>query len=244
MALTKTLLQLRTAVINEASIDGQTGTTGRHSPTNLNELINRYIQSLLSLVARSGGAAGQVLDAITAIPAATANEDFIEIDYPAAAEEIIGVDVQVSGTSQVKWHELDAADWSQRRLLNFESSTPEGGIGWWAVKSLPVARASATVTDGVIALFPASLSGSYRVTYLEHYTEMTDDTHKFVGHADWFTWVINSVAMQLTKRDNNKKANFQAAQLAKADAEARIIAASRRSKRGAAVPKRVGGELF
>ena len=242
MARTKTLLQLRTAVINEAAIDGQTGSTGRHSATNLNELINRYIESLLSLVAQAGGPAGQVLDTITAIPAATANEDFIEIDWPTAAEEIIGVDVSTGGNP--KFTELDAADWSQRRLLNFEHGYPAGGVGWWAVKEMPVARASASVTGGKIALFPSSLSGSYRVTYLEQWTDMTDDTHVWPCHADWATWVINSVVMQLTKRDNNKKSNFAAAEQAKLDAEARILAACQRTQRGAAVPKRIGGEIF
>src|SRR5688572_30251317 len=153
MAQTKTLLQLRTAVINEAAIDGQTAASGRHPAATLNEQINRYIQSLRSLVANSGGPHFQVIDAITPIPAATANEDFIEVDYPAAAEEILGVDIQASASGGVKWRELDPADWSQRRLLNADFGAPPGGVGWWAIKSMPEARASASVTAGKIALF-------------------------------------------------------------------------------------------
>lgn len=242
---TASLLELRTAIINEASIDGQVTSTGRHSTTNVNALINRYCKRVRSLVAAAGAPWFQVLDTITAIPAGVANEDFIEVPFPTTALEIAGVDVKVSGNSGPLWSELDEADWTQRRLLNFSHATPPGGVGWWAVEQMPEARASASVTAGKIALFPNTLAGSYRITYIEQFTDMTSDTHVFVGNADMHTWVINSVIMALVKRDTNKKDTFAAAKLERDDAQAALMKAAKRTQRaGAATPMRIGGDRF
>jgi hypothetical protein len=239
-----TLLALRTAVINEASVDGQTGATGRHNTTSLNAMINRYCREVRGIAADAGAPWFQVLDTITAIPGATANEDFIEIPFPTSALEIMGVDVQCGGGS-VKWRELDPADWAQRRLLNSDYTLPEGGVGWWAVESMPEARDASSVSAGKIALFPATLSGNYRVTYRDQFTDMTQDTSLFVGIVPMFTWVINSCVLVLTKRDNNKKSTFAAAQDAVNRAEARILKASKRTQAaGAVTPKRIGGDRF
>jgi class 3 adenylate cyclase len=240
VAATKTLLQLRNAVVSGAAIDGQTGASGRHPAADLNERINRYIEAVRSLVRGEGGELGQALTDIDAIPAATANEDFIELDWPTTAEEVTGVDVLVPRSP--RWQPLDAADWSQRRALNFERSYPSGGVGWWTVKSLPEARASASVTAGKLALFPADLSGSYRIAYVEQWTPMTADTHVWAYHANWDTWVINAVVMELTQRDSNKKGLFALAERNFLRAEERIKAASGRIGAGFVVPTRAGGE--
>lgn len=239
------LLELRTAVINEASIDGQVTSTGRHSLTNINALINRYCRRARAKVAAAGAPWFQQLDAITTIPAAVTNEDFIEVPFPTTALEIAGVDVQVANLGTIVWRELDPADWTQRRLLNFSLASPPGGIGWWAVEQMPEARASASVTAGKIALFPKTLAGSYRVTYVEQFTDMTADAHVFVGTSDMHTWVINSVAMVVCKRDTNKKDNFASAKIERDDAEAAMLKDAKRTQRaGAITPLRVGGERY
>jgi hypothetical protein len=237
------LLSLRNAVINEASIDGKTGSNARHSTPALNELINRHASRCRSLVAAAGSPWFQVLDAITPIPGATANEDFIEVPFPAPALEIIGVDVRVGGNP--KWVELDPADWTQRRLLNFNVSTPEGGVGWWATEIMPEADDASSVTAGKIALFPNSLAGSYRITYLKQFVPMTQDTSLFVGTTDMFTWVIKSCVLVAIGRDANKKATAALALKQLEQAEANIVKASKRVQRaGAVTPKRIGGERF
>lgn len=242
---TASLLDLRTAIINEAGIDGQVTSTGRHSTTNVNALINRYCRRARSKVSAAGAPWFQVPDAITTLPGPVANEDFIEVPFPATALEIAGVDVQVIGNGTTLWRELDEADWSQRRLLNLNFSVPPGGVGWWCVEQMPEARASASVTAGKIALFPKTLSGSYRVTYIEQFTDMTADSHLFVGTSDMHTWVINSVVMVLTKRDTNKKDNFATAKIERDDAEAAMLKAAKRTQRaGYITPIRVGGERF
>ncbi len=243
MATTKTRLAIRNAIVSGASIDGQTGTTGRHPVATLNEHINTYIESVRSLVRDNGGAGFRLLTDIAAIPAATASEDFIELPWPTTAEEVTGVDVFTNRFS-TKWQDLDPADFGQRRELNFERSYPDGGVGWWAVKSMPEARASASVTAGVIAIFPSDLSGNYRIEYVEQWTPFTDDTHVWVCHADWALWVENAIIMELTKRDNNKKENYARAERSFLRAEQRIINAAGRTGPGRVVPKRMGGEWF
>lgn len=242
---TASLLELRTAIINEASIDGQVTTTGRHTTLNVNALINRYCRRARAKVASAGAPWFQVLDTITPMPGVVANEDFIEIPFPVTALEIAGVDVQVVGNGTIIWRELDPADWTQRRLLNFEHATPPGGVGWWAIEQMPEARASASVTAGKIALFPKTLAGSYRVTYIEQFTDMTSDTHIFVGTSDMHTWVINSVAMVITKRDTNKKSNYAAMKVERDDAEAAMLKDAKRTQHAGAVsPMRIGGNRF
>lgn len=241
-----TLLELRTSIITEASIQGQTGTNGRHQVADLNVLINRYCREVRSLAADAGAPWFQTLGPITTpIPAPVSGEDFIEVPFPANALEILGVDVSTNQGGCVKFGELDEADWTQRRLLNFGSGLPEGGLGWWAVESMAEARDASTVTAGVIALFPSSLTGSYRITFREQFTTLTQDTSLFVGIVSMFTWVINACVLAITKGDNNKKNNYAAAEKEFARAEARILKACKRTQSaGAIVPKRVGGELF
>lgn len=240
-----TLLALRTRIINEASIDGQTGAGGRHSVANLNVLINSYCREARGIAADAGAPWFQVLDAITTIPTAVANEDFIEIPFPTTALEVLGVDVTSSSGSDVKWRGLDAASWAQRRLLNFRDECPPGGVGWWAVQIMPEARDAAVITAGKIALFPTKLTGSYRVTYRDQFTDMTSDTSLFVGIVPMFTWVINSCVSVLTKRDTNKRATYQMAMAAIEKAEARIEKASKRTQSsGAYSPKRIDGDPF
>lgn len=240
MAATKTLLQLRTAIISGAAIDGQTGASGRHPTATIDERINRYIRGLRALVRDEGGPQFQKLSDIDDIPAATANEDFIEVPWPDDAEEVTGVDVLTSGCPE--WRSLDAADWEQRRSLNGSLNYPPGGIGWWAVKDMPEARGSTTVDAGTLALFPSDLAGSYRISYIEQFTELSSDTHKWVFRADWDTWVVNAVIMEITQRDTNKRGQFALSKLLFDRADAQIRKSSGRAGPGYVVPTRVGGE--
>lgn len=239
-----TRLALQTAIINRASIDGQTGASGRHPVAGINTLINLYCREARSLVSNEGPPWFQTLDAITVIPAAVANEDFIEVPFPTLAIEILGVDVQCSsaGTGFPQWSALDSASWGQRRQLNCTQFAPSG-VGWWAVETTPEARDAASVTAGKVALFPNTLRGNYRITFREGFTDMTQDTSLFVGIAPMFTWVIFScVAVIVGPRDTNKKETYAMALQAIERAEAQIMKAAKRTQSGGtSIPMRRGG---
>lgn len=246
MAQSIALLALRNLAIYEGAIDGQTGAANRHPGATLDTYINLFWQSLRSAVSEAGSPWFTVVDAITAVPAAFAGEDYIAIPFPTLAAEIIGVDITSANIPGIKWGELDAADWSQRRHLNFTTNLPPGGLGWWTIKQMPEARFANTVNQaGSIALFPGTLTGSYQVTYLEQWAPVTDPTFLFVGQADWFQWVAGSVALITTGRDQNKKATYQAK---KTELDAKLVQikqAAKRVQRGAnTVPMRRGGEIF
>ena len=244
-ASTMALSDVRNAVVYEAAIDGQTGSTSRHSTTRLNELINRKWASLRSLVSAAGEPWYQVVDSITAIPAATSGEDFIELTYPSAAAEITGVDVQIGGGL---WTTLEPASWSQRRLMPVQG--PTGGPyfcrGYWAIKSLPEARSSASVTDGKLAIWPETLTGNYRITYVENWVALTTDSHVFVAvDPEHFQWLICACVAVVTKRDHSKKDIYAMNQAEMQAIEARIIQKAKRVRRGGAiVPMRKHGEIF
>jgi hypothetical protein len=242
-----TLLAMRTELIYEAGLDGQTASTGRHTETRLTSLLNRFWSSCRHMVANEGLPWFNTLGSITAIPAATTNEDFIDVALPTDAADIVGVDVKGTRTAG-KWKELDKATWAQRRSLNLADETPGHGVGWFAVQRMPEAIGAATITPGVVSLFPPDLAGSYRISYLQHWTPLvvtSGDTHLFVGTSDMFTWTIAQATMAVIGRDSNKKQNAQRAMLAIEGAEARLREQARRAGgAGRVVPKRAGGELF
>lgn len=238
------LSAMRAELVYEAGLDGQTGSSGRHVEARLNSLLNRFWSSCRSMVANEGLPWFNTLGSITAIGAAATNEDFIEIAWPSDAAEIVGVDVKGTRT-EGRWKELDKASWAQRRSLNLTDSCPEHGVGWFAAQKMPEAIGAASITAGVIALFPSDLTGSYRISYIQHWTPITTDTHLFVGTADMHTWTIAQATMAAIGRDNNKKQNAQRAQLVAAEAHARITEQAKRAGgAGRVVPKRAGGEWF
>lgn len=239
-----TLLAMRTELVYEAGLDGQTASTGRHVEARLTSLLNRFWSSCRSMVANEGLPWFNTLGAVTTIPAVVTNEDFIEADLPTDAADVVGVDIKGTRTD-ARWKELDKASWAQRRSLNLNDSVPSHGVGWFAVQKMGEAIGASTITAGTVALFPSDLAGSYRISYIQHWTPLSDDTHLFVGTADMHTWTIAQATMAAIGRDNNKRQNFARAQIAAQEAEARIKEQARRAGgAGRVVPKRAGGDLI
>lgn len=236
------LSEIRGEVVSLAAIDGQTGTTSRHPTATLNARINRYWAQARSIVASSGEPWFQVVSSASALPAPLTGENHIEVATPVAALEILGVDVMQNGV----FGDLDAASWRQRRKLDTRYAYPEGGIGWFTIKSAPEARSSASITAGIIAVFPIALTGSqYRITSVEQWTAITSDTHLFVGTSDMIEWTILSTVLATIGRDQNKKGSLNDYLIAKQEAEERMKKATQRGQRaGAITPMRAGGEIF
>lgn len=234
MADTITLDNLVTELIYEAGIDGKTGSNARHVTNRLYALLNRCYAQLRSLVSQNGEAFFRQTTTSVAIPARASGEDWIELTYPTDASEIIGVDVQLSGT----WYDLTKGTWSQHRVWP-GPSRPESP-GEWMVQSMPQ-PSTTTVTAGKIVIWPVTLSGNYKIDYLPIWTHLTNGAHVFVLFPGWQEWLLTRAAMVILQRDNQKQNAFQFARERNLAAEASILAHSRRHLRGSVVARRRDG---
>lgn len=230
MSDTITLGDLDTELVFEASIDGA---TARHVTARRYALINRTYKRLRSLVSHNGESFFRVPGTATTTPARAAGEDYIELDWPTTASEIIGVDILHTG----EWRELLRGSFAQRRVF---AGARAGAIGEWSELSLPQPTTT-TVTTGKIAIWPHNLGGQYKIHLLPHWVPITDATHVFVMFPDWLEWVLTAATMVLIQRDNNKRDAFMAARDRNLDAERRILAHVRRSKRGNVIARRRDG---
>jgi hypothetical protein len=230
MSDTISLGDLDTELVFEAAIDGA---TARHAQARRFALINRVYKRLRSIVSQNGEGFFRVPGAATTTPAQAAGEDWIELVYPTDASEIVGVDVYKGG----QWHELQRGSWAQRRVFPGARS---GVVGEWTELSLPQPTTT-TVTAGKIAIWPVTLSGQHKIHYLPHWVNLTDSTHVLVMFPNWLEWVLTAATMVLIQRDNNKRDTFLAARDRNADMEAKIIAHSRRSRRGSVIARRRDG---
>lgn len=230
MSDTITLGDLDTELVFESSTDGA---AARHVPARRYALINRQYKRLRSLVSHNGESFFRVPGTATNTPARAAGEDWIELVYPTDASEILGVDIYHTG----EWRELARGSWAQRRVFPGARS---GVVGEWTELSLPQSTTT-TVTAGKIAIWPHNLGGQHKIHYLPHWVPITNTAHVFVLFPDWLEWLLTAATMVLIQRDNNKSDAFAAARDRNLAAEAKILAHSRRSKRGSVVARRRDG---
>lgn len=230
MAFSLALSDARTEVIHLAAIDGQSGASGRHSPTRLNAVLNRSYRELLSRAGQLGIEHGRRADTGT-LGSAVSNEDFINLDIPSTAAEVISVDV-LDGTTQSK---LDPLAWEQRR--DVPHLEPPSGVGWWALRNGPSVSGS-TLTQGSLAIFPTTLAGySYTLYTVKQWPGITSDSDIFLLHDGWDSWLINRAVMQVAQRDTNKRGAWDTANAAWVNADALLMSQARRLNRsGVIVP--------
>lgn len=234
MSDTVTLGEFDTELIYEAAIDGATSATGRHPPARRYAVINRVYKRLRSLVSATGEDFFRVSAAVAPIPARAAGEDWIELPWPTDATEIISVDVQRGNA----WHELTHSSWAQRRVYPGQSRSSSPGE--WATLSMPQPTTT-SVTAGKIVIWPTALAGNFKVDYLPKWTPLTDPLHVFVMFPDWYEWALTAATLIIVQRDNDKRDTFLAARDRNAVAEAKIVAHTRRSRRGSVVARRRDG---
>lgn len=249
MAFTLALSDARTEVIHIAGIDGKTGSNGRHSPTRLNAILNREYRALLSRAGRLGLPHG-LQNATGTLGSALASEDFISLDIPSAAAEVIGVDVRGAAGQASQWGKLDPLTWEQRRDVYLDRQggalcggvLPKHGIGFWATRTGP-SVSTTTLTQGKLAIWPLRIAGlSYTLHYVQQWTAISSDTHVFLLHDGWDIWLLNRVAMVCAQRDTNKRTNFDTAQAAWLAADAELeFEAARLNRAGSAEPTPYGG---
>lgn len=233
------LQDARTDLINIAGIDGHTGANARHSPANLNRLLNRRYRALLSRIRQLGPP--QSLEGVgpTTIPPQTAGEDFIEIPMNALTSEVLGIDVLFPGG---KWSKLDPIQFEQRRDFGFSGrvqnypyylhgQSAPNGVGWWSIIKAPKTVNTTAITAGSVAIWPPSLTGQYKLFTMEAWTDLTGDTNVFLCYEAWDEWLLNSAALTICTRDKKSDTYVQARDAFQA-ADALIVAGAARLQRG------------
>jgi hypothetical protein len=224
MAYTLPLNDARTKLVYVAGIDGKNGANGRHSPTNLGLVLNWTYRELLSRAGQLGLPHGLTTTTGT-LGAAETGEDFVSLDIPNGAAEVIGVDVRCGA----KPEKLDPITWEQRRDVCFLE--PPHGIGFWATREGPSVSGS-TLTAGKLAIWPTRLAGlSYTLSQVRQWVEITSGTDVFMLHEGWESWLLNKAAMAVAQRDTNTRGSFDTARDAWLTADALLEAQAGRFNR-------------
>lgn len=240
MAFTLLLSDARSDLVNIASIDGKTGANGRHSPTNLNRLLNRKYRLMRTRVSQLGLPQFLQSTAALTLPGQTSGEDYIEIPMNALTSEVVGVDVRVPGGF---WSKLDPIEFEQRRSIGLNSlaqgipsylqgQQAPSGVGWWAINKAPTTVNTTTITAGTIALWPPTMSGQYKLHSVESWTDLTTDSNVFLLYEAWDEWFLNAAAMTVCQRDKNKTDIYTMAEDAFKTADDLMVKAAARLQRG------------
>lgn len=234
MSDTITLDALAAALVWEAGIDGKAGPNARHDLGRIYELLNRKYKQLRSLVAQNGEDFFRVRAAADAsVPADEA--EYIELEWPIDADEIISVEVRIAGV----WYELTPS--SRRQWRVFPGANRPGSPGEWSTVRMPHPDGPDDVTLGAIAAWPVTLPHDFAIDYVEQWSPISEPTDKFIVFPHWEEWLLSSCAMVICQRDNNKRNMFASARDRMVEAQAQIIAHCRRSKRGSVVARRRDG---
>jgi hypothetical protein len=248
VAFTLRLDDARTEVIHLAAIDGKTGSNSRHAPARINAILNRKYRELLSRAGQLGLPHGLTNGGPQTLGSPLTDEDFISVDIPSAASEVVGIDVR---TASGRWSKLDSIVWEQRRDIAFNDYDPRArpggllpahGVGFWAVRQAPSVSGS-TLTAGKLAVWPTRLGGGqYQLQYVANWTAISADTDLFLLYEGWDEWLLNAAAMACAQRDSNKRTNYDTARDAWLIADGLLEAqAARLQRTGSIDPTPYGG---
>lgn len=132
------------------------------------------------------------------------SEQFLEVDIPAGAVSIHGVDVLNGGTT---WEPLERVSFASRR--DYQS-----GAGRYArvkpsafsIRKVP-SENDAALSAGKLMLFPLDTRGqNYRIWYLPSWVDIAIanwDTYLVYGHDCWFEWIMRDMCSRVYQRDND-----------------------------------------
>jgi hypothetical protein len=173
-----------------------------------------------------------------------AGENFLEVDWPASAVSIHGIDVNTSGTTG-RWYPLDTMVMAERRDFYSGQGVPRA----WILRSVPKEQAaggaSLATTSGKLNIYPASTLGLYyRILYLPAFPGITSESHVVQGFdGDWIQWALwNAAIMVLFKDDEMDPSQDQKAVRERELVKARVLTNINRTNRAAPIqPTRAGG---
>jgi hypothetical protein len=235
----RTLAQLRAEV---RYLGDAEGLTARHPDADLTRRINAAVRAYRALVTANGLPYFiETTAAATLAGTQVSGEQYSEVPFPSTAEQILGVDVS-SGVSSDDWYPLQVITWQARR--NARWGYQHGGApAFFAIRRVPQADPSDldAVLAGVLALFPYSDQGSYKVHYLPSYVDMVADADLFVALPEACDWVVWHVVCDLAARDDDQRETAQLALMKKQECEARLLASvGRVQSAGPILPRRRG----
>lgn len=208
MPLTRTLLQCRIDLCQAAGIDTDAvgGSIPRHPLLELNGFLNASHRALRSWVTNQlGYKLYKTRSATAALPTTptVTGETYAEIPWPTGAVDVLGIDVlDFQGAD---WRPLEEIEWESRRQYAngypFLARPAAAPYGFCVLSEGSVA--TTVLTAGTIALFPLPAGGSYAIWTLNHWADITTDTHLFLaGDEDWFQWMTHWGVQRVGMRDN------------------------------------------
>lgn len=237
---TRTLTQLRAEV---RYLGDAESLTARHPDADLTRRLNAQIRAYRSLVTANGLPYFlEQTSAATLTGTRVTGEQYSEVDYPAEAVQIHGVDV-ASSTDSDDWYTLQPVTWQARRNPRWYG---QGAPRFYAIRRVPQANPSDldAVLAGKLAIFPGAEGGAYKVSYLPDHVDLVADADLFVGLPEAVDWVVWAVVLDLAARDDDQRETAQLALQKKAEAEARILAAASRVQSGGPLLPRRRGRRF
>jgi len=201
VAIEKTLAECARAVAWEASSKAGSGTSFRLNTDDLYPEINSAFRELReeSIELELGFYVTE--GALAALPTtrAATSENYSVVDWPTTAEAIVRVDVLVNN----HWDKLERIEWENiRNVVSHVSNASYARPTHYAPRSIGTVSA-ATQTAGKIAIAPFCQSGRYKLSTIEHWTDLTDTTHKFIFPSESaFRWLVWNVVGRITTRDD------------------------------------------
>lgn len=217
MSRAKTLATLRTAVRKRADCVGDT-TTGRHTNSEINQMINDSWQSMREMMADRGFYLKSAVATFTA--GATSPFQFGTISMPADCARVMGIDVRISSEEvrtllPVMFLERNEFFGVYGQVVGMPSGFYVFNIG---------TEVTTTVTPGTIGIFPApDQAYTYTLWYLPSWTDITNDTYVFDGVVGWDDWVISDVVLKLASADNDMANTATIETGLKAEAKERLM---------------------
>lgn len=250
MAYVLSLDNARTKLVYLAGIDGKNGANGRHSPTNLGLFLNIAYREMMSRAGALGLPHGLVVSTGT-LGGQLAGEDFISLDVPTTAAEVVGLDVRTSLAGNLTFNKLDPIGWEQRRDIAPPFGDPRyyrggleppHGVGFWATRE-GASVSGATLSVGKLAVWPLRLAGSaYSLSQVRQWVEISTGTDVFLLHEGWESWLLNKAGMYVAGRDTNKRTNWDTCQDNWLAADRDLMAqAARHNRQGSVEPTPYGG---
>lgn len=210
--LEKTLAEAARAIPYVGGIKTGTGSTFRHPIEDLYPEINSAYRELREETIERDMGFYVAESALAALPTAraSAQENYSLIDWPVTAQAIVRVDVLVNSY----WDKLERLEWENLRgVLPVVASARSERPTHYAARDSGTVSA-ATQTAGKIALAPFCPSGSFKLSTLPHWVDITDVTHKFLFPSESaFRWMVWNVVARISIRDRDNGGRYKRALL-------------------------------